>query len=136
MNTSPLDKTALEAVRHRLTELKDTWARPKSAAMEALTVLKEDVVALKDRGMSDKHIARTITEAGIQVSYETIRQFLKQIGYRRRRSGKPATRPKLRETRSAVTSLSGQTSDSGPTKPIPSGEENQESAFKKANRKI
>jgi len=70
----------IEEVKRRLAQAASEFRAKSKSKMDALDPLKEQIIQLKQKGASNSEVAELITQSGMEVSKDTLRRYVADLG--------------------------------------------------------
>lgn len=70
----------IEEVKRRLAQAASEFRAKSKSKMDALEPLKEQIIQLKQKGASNSEVAELITQSGMEVSKDTLRRYVADLG--------------------------------------------------------
>jgi hypothetical protein len=70
----------IEEVKRRLAQAASDFKAKTKTKLDALDPLKEQIIQLKKKGASNSEVAELITQSGMEVSKDTLRRYVANLG--------------------------------------------------------
>lgn len=83
--STPITPAMIEAIRDSLKQLPPKPASASSTKLEAVSKLKDSIVAAQDRGYNYAQIAKKLSDNGLDITPRTLQAYMRKIGVVRRK---------------------------------------------------